>query len=261
MSEQAVKDNQDLTPEQVAVPDKFKTADGSVNTEALLKSYTDLEKDRSRVVTEISNLKKDLEATKASSEMAETLKAIAANTAPKAEKTPSYDEYIQTLAEKTASEMGLEVDDPAVKLAVRLNSESVKAWSSWAKEDIETLKSEYEKKIEELKGFVVSDKSERVKSSSEYLANKADIDEMVQAGFEESKAIQFVLSKSATRSDMSTPPPSTPNGRVTGAKVENTYWSSPEEREVFVQRFGEEETIKTEKVGMARLNRTMQEVA
>ena len=39
MSEET-QDNLDA-PEAVEVPDKFKSSDGSVNTDALLKSYTD----------------------------------------------------------------------------------------------------------------------------------------------------------------------------------------------------------------------------
>jgi len=253
MSEEK-QDNQ-KAPEEIAVPDKFRTADGSVNTDALLKSYTDLEKNRSQVVTEIDHLKKELEATKANASIAEGIKKIVENTSPKEAPAQSYDEYISDLTAKAAEELGLEPDDPAVKLTVKVASEQAKALSTWNKDDIKQVEERYEARLAELKTLIDSDKSERVKTSAEYLANKAQIEELVGAGMAEDNAIKFVLSKAATTSDISTPPPGTPMGRIAGAKAPSEYWASGEERELFVRKYGEEATLKAEQAGLQRIAR------
>ena len=188
------------------------------------------------------------------------LEKLVENTSPKEDAPPSYDEYISDLTTKTAEELGLEPDDPAVKLTVRVASEQAKALSSWNRDDLEAQKKELQAQIEELKGGFVNDRAERVKSSDAYIANKEQIDEMVSAGIDEGKAIQFVLSKAATTSDTSAPPPSTPDGRVTGAKVQNTYWSNQEERQRFVQQYGEEATAEAEATGTARMKRSQEVV-
>ena len=251
MSEE-IQDNQ-TAPEPVEVPDKFKNEDGTVNTDALVKSYTDLEKDRSRVVTEVDQLKKQVEASQSSKEMTETLKVIAENTAKKEEPAQTYADYISGVAVSAAEELGLEPDDPAVKLMIKLQTEQANAMTSWTQEDIDKMKEQHRQEIEALKADLSTDKAERVKSTPEYKANKAQIDELVEAGFDESKAIKFVLDKAASTSDVSAPPPGMPANRVSGAKDESSYWSSPEERQRFVDRYGEEETRKLEISGEARI--------
>jgi len=259
MSEE-IQDNQEA-PEAAEVPDKFKNEDGTVNTDAMIKSYTDLEKDRSRAVTEIDGLKKQAEASKSSEVMTETLKVIAENTKPEEEATQSYDEYLTSKAKEYAKEMDLDEDDPAVKYAVKLNAESAKSYSAWMKQDADKMQSEFRKEIDELKASISNDKSAQVKQSADYLAHKAEIEEMVGAGIDEGKAINFVLSKAKDASDISDPPLATVNGRTTSAKATDEYWSSAEERERFVAENGEEETLKLEKAGKARISRTAVEVA
>ena len=259
MSEE-IQDNQEA-PEAVEVPEKFKNEDGSVNTDAMIKSYTDLEKDRSRVVTEIDSLKKQVEDSKSSEVMTETLKVIAENTKKEEEAELSYDEYLSSKAKEYAKEMDLDEDDPAVKYAVKLNAESAKSYSAWMKQDADKMQSDFRKEIDELKASIINEKATQVKQSADYLAHKAEIEEMVEAGIEEGKAINFVLSKAKSASDVSDPPLATVSGRVTGAKVVDAYWTSPEERAEFAAMNGEEETLKLEKAGKARLERTASEVA
>jgi len=251
MSEET-QDNQEA-PEEVAVPDKFKNADGSVNNEALIKSYTDLEKDRSRVVSEIDTLKKELDSVKSTEKLAEGIEKIVANTTPKEEEPPSYEEYMKTLASDMAKELGLEEDDPSVVLAARLASESAKASSTWIKDTEGTLKEQLEGKIAELNNMLNEDKSQRIKSTPEYRENKAQIDELVEAGMDEGNAIKFVLSKVENTSDVSSPPPSTPSGRVTAPPAVSDYWDSPEEREQMVARKGEDAVIAMEATYARRL--------
>jgi len=188
MSEE-VQDNQEA-PESVEVPDKFKNEDGTVNTDAMIKSYTDLEKDRSRVVTEIDSLRKQVEDSK-SSEMTETLKVIAENTKKEEEAELSYDEYLSSKAKEYAKEMDLDEDDPAVKYAVKLNAESAKSYSAWMKQDADKMQSEFRKEIDELKASIVNDKSAQVKQSADYLAHKAEIEEMVEAGIRRRESHQL----------------------------------------------------------------------
>jgi len=247
-----VQDNQEA-PVQAEVPEKFQNDDGTVNQDALIKSYTDLEKNRSQVVTEVDQLKKELDAVKEQSKMAETLETIANNTAPVEKEEQSYEDYLKLQAE----EMGLEADDPAVKL----NSLSAKAYDSWLKQTEKALEEKYDKKLDAIRAEFQEDKASRVKSSAAYTANKAEIDEMVEAGFDEGKAIQFVLNKAAQTSDTSEAPASMPSGRVTATPTESEYWSSPEERAQFVVMHGEEATKEVEAVGLARLKRTAGEVA
>ena len=63
----------------------------------------------------------------------------------------------------------------------------------------------------------------------------------------------YILSKHKNDSDISTPPPGTPMGRVASSASVDDYWSSPEERVAFVSKYGEEETVKMETAGKARL--------
>lgn len=252
MSEEK-QDNPEAPEETVAIPDKFKNADGTPNVDAMAASYAELEKDRSRRVSEIDALKKAQEQAAETAKISEALEAIKTNTTPKEEEKPSYDQYISDLTAQTAEELGLEPDDPTVKLTVRVASEQAKALNSWNQADNEAMKAEHARQIEELKNMITTDQSSRVKSSPEYLANKAEIDEMVSAGFDESKATAFVLNKAANTSDVSTPPPSLSGGAVPGAKVEDDYWNSAEEREQMVQMKGEEAVIKMETAGRARL--------
>ena len=255
-----IQDNQE-TPEEVVIPEKFKNSDGSVNKEALLKSYTDLEKDRSRVVSERDTLRKDLEAQKLNETLAAGIEKIVANTTPKQEVAPSYEEHMSKLAIGYAEEMGLEPDDPGVKLAVKLNSETAKSASSWIRDEVQALKDEHKRELDEMRGFINNDKSDRIKSTPEYIAHKAEIDELVQeTGADEGKIIQFVLKKAANTSDTSAPPPSMPNSRITAEVAVSEYWNSQEERQQSVQYRGEEATAKMEAAGLARIKRTAEEM-
>ena len=250
MSEE-VQDNQE-TPEEVAVPAKFKNADGSVNTEAMAASYIELEKDRSRRVSELDALKKAQEQATETAKISEALEAIKMNTTPKEKEEESFDDYMAQRAAQYAEENGVEVDDPSVKIAMRLVSDSVKALESWNKDDRTALEEKHRQEMDELRCLITSDKSERVKSSPEYVANKAQISELVEAGMDEGKAIQYVLTKVANTSDTSTPPPSTPSGRVTAEAVVSDYWSSSEEREKMVQVKGEDRVKAMEAAYLAR---------
>ena len=251
MSEE-IQDNQE-TPEATAVPDKFKNADGSVNTEAMTASYVELEKDRSKRVSELDALKKANEQAEENTKISDALEAIKANTTPAEKAEPSFDDYMAGKALELAEEMGLEPDDPAVKIAVKLNSEAAKATSSWMKDSEKALKEQYDSKFEALETRFTTDKSDRVKSTPEYVANKAEIDGLTGAGMDEGKAIQYVLTKSANTSDTSTPPPSTVNGRVTAEAVVNAYWKDAEQREESVRARGEERTAAMEATGLARM--------
>jgi len=244
----------DKTPETtVEIPEKFKNADGTTNTDAMAASYAELEKDRSRRVSEIDALKKASEQAAETAKISDALEAIKTNTTPKEEEKPSYDQYISDLTAKTAEELGLDADDPTVKLTVRVASEQAKALNSWNQADNEAMKAEHAKQINELRSMITTDQDSRVKSSSEYVANKAEIDEMVGAGIDENKAIAFVLKKAANTSDVSDPPPSMPSGRVAGGQVEDDYWKNEEEREQFVKVKGEPAVIAMETAGRARL--------
>jgi hypothetical protein len=244
MSEEK-QDNQ-TTPEPIAVPDKFKNADGSINTDAMAASYVELEKDRSRRVSEIDALKKAQEQAAETLKISEALEAIKANTTPEKEQEKSFDDYMAEKAAIYAEENGVEVDDPSVKIAMRLVSDSVKALESWNKDDRTALEEKHQRELDEIRGLITTDKSERVKSTPEYVANKEQIDELVGAGMDEGKAIQYVLNKVANTSDTSMPPPSTPSGRVTEAPATSDYWANAEEREMFVRAKGEDAVIKME---------------
>jgi len=114
--------------------------------------------------------------------------------------------------------------------------------------------------LAEIKNLIEADKASRVKESADYKAHAEEIKEMVDAGIEEGKAINFVLAKAASTSDKSALPASMPDGRVTTTKTESSYWASAEERAQFVATYGEEETKKLETAGEARLKRTSEEV-
>lgn len=247
------QDNQRAPERSVEIPEKFKNADGTPNVEAMAASYVELEKDRSKRVSELDALKKAQEQAIETAKISEALEAIKENTTPKEEAKPSYDQYIADLTAQTAEELGLDTDDPAVKLTVRVASEQAKALNSWTQADYEALKAEHARQIEELRGLIVTDQASRVKSSPEYIANKEEIERMVAVGIEEDKAIKYVLDKVANTSDVSTPLPAMSGGAVPATRVDDDYWNSPEEREQMVQLKGEDAVIKMETIGRARL--------
>jgi len=258
--ENANQDNLDTETSvaDVEIPEQFKNSDGSTNVDALAKSYADAQKGMNGAFAERDNYKKELDAQKVTATLAEGIEKIVANTTPAEKVEPSFDEYMAGKASELAEEMGLEPDDPAVKMAVKLNSEAAKATSSWMKDSEKALKEQYDSKFEALETRFTADKSDRVKSTPEYVANKAEIDGLTGAGMDEGKAIQYVLTKSANTSDTSTPPPSTVNGRVTAEAVTNDYWTTPADREEMV-RFkgggaeGEARVLAMEATGAKRM--------
>ena len=237
----------------VEIPEQFKNSDGSTNVDALAKSYADSLKGMNSAFAERDNYKKELEAKNETATLAQGIEKLIENTTPEVKPEPSFDDYMAGKAAQYAEENGVEPDDPSVKIAMRLVSDSVKAMESWNKDDRTALQKKHEAEIEELKGLITTDKSDRVKSSPEYVANKAEIDGMVEAGIDEGKAIAFVLKKSANTSDTSTPPPSTVNGRVTAEPVVNSYWASAEQREEMVRLKGEERVLAMEATGARRM--------
>jgi hypothetical protein len=241
---------------EVVIPDQFKNSDGSVNAEALAKSYADARKGMDAAFAERDNYKKELESQREMSKLSEGIDKLIENTTPKEEQEPSFDDFMAEKAKAYAEAAGVDVDDPSVTVAMKLVSDSVKAVNSWTQADKEAIEAKYEARIEELRGLITSDQSSRVKASPEYLANKAQIEEMVAEGFDEQKAIAYVLKKAANTSDVSTPVPSMSGGAVPPQRVEDDYWSSPEEREEMVRLKGEERVIAMETAGRARIQAT-----
>ncbi len=247
--------NTETPAEDVAieVPDKFKGEDGNVNQDALLKSYTELEKERSRSINEINALKEQAQMSEAMLKQSQALEKIVENTTQKEDPAPTYQEYLRQQAE----ELGIDEDDPSLKLVGNF----AQAQESWRQQDIERLTKERDAEIARVREEYASDKSAAVKSTPGYVQNEAEIKALTDNGMPEANAIQFVLDRVSKESDVSPIPTATPTGGVREAPVKSSYWSSAEEREESVRTRGPEVTARMEKEGERRMATAAREAA
>jgi len=247
--------NTETPAEDVAmeIPDKFKGEDGNVNTDALLKSYAEAEKDRSRLVNEKNALAEKAQMAEALVTQGKALEKIVENTTQKEDPTPTYEDYLKSQAE----ELGLDEDDPSLKLVGNF----ARAQEQWRQQDIERLTKERDAEIAKFREEYASDKSGAVRSTPEYMQNETQIKALTDNGMPEENAIKFVLDQVRKQSDVSEIPAATPVGGVREAPVKSAYWSSAEEREESVRTRGAEVTARMEKAGELRLAIAAKEAA
>jgi hypothetical protein len=237
----------------IAVPDKFKGEDGNVNQDALLKSYTELEKERSRTVNRINELEEKAQMSEALLKQGQALEKIVENTTQKEDAQPTYNDYLK----EKALELGLDEDDPSLKLLADFAAAS----ESWRQQDIEKLTKDRDADIAKFKEEYANDKRGAVRSTPEYVQNEAKIKALTDNGMPEENAIKFVLEQVRTQSDVSEIPASTPVGGVRETPVKSSYWSSAEEREESVRTRGPEVTARMEKEGERRMAIAAREAA
>ncbi len=237
----------------IEVPEKFKGEDGNVNQDALLKSYTELEKERSRLVNEKNELAEKSQMSEALLKQGQALEKIVENTTQKEDPAPTYQDYLKQQAE----ELGIDEDDPSLKLVGNF----AQAQEAWRQQDIERLTKERDAEIARVREEYANDKSASIKSSPAYVQNEAQIKELTDSGMPEANAIKFVLDKVSRESDVSPIPPTTPTGGVREAPVKSSYWSSAEEREESVRTRGPEVTARMEQEGERRMAIAAREAA
>jgi len=247
--------------ETIEIPEQFVKPDGSTDVEALAKSYADSRKGMNQAFAERDSLKQQLESQATNEKLVETLESVKKAVEPKEETPPSLEEYADSWAKNKAEEEGLEVDSPTIKLAKEAMIEAMRASNTWYKQDTQALKEEYDAKFDDMKTMLGQTETNRVKTSPEYIAHKAEIDELTEAFGDEQKAIAHVLKKYANTSDVGTPPPGTPDGQTHTAPAKSSYWADDAERQAFVRNHGEEKAVKMEQNYADRLLRTTGKVA
>jgi len=126
--------------DKVVIPDKFKLEDGSVNQEAILKSYLEIESLSGRQGSELDNLRKDNESLRDSKQTAELLAQVVENTAkPTEEGRPDLQAWVDSRAEDWSS-------DPKL-----MASELLTTLSGWQQEDQNSAKAYADSQLSEIK--------------------------------------------------------------------------------------------------------------
>ena len=203
--------------------DKYKTLDEAA------KGYKELEKKFTEVSTEKSRLAE-------MAQMNDALKALAGAVSKvneKSEEKPpvDFEPYLESLASKWT-------EDP--KAGLKEISGMVNSWI--ADEGVKSKKYADEK-LTGLTNEINSLKENIIKSSSDYSENKDDVEALIKEGLSLSKALGVVKSLKSKYVPERITPPGIIGGvnASAGTKAKgNEYFSSPDERQTFIDRFGED---------------------
>jgi DNA mismatch repair ATPase MutS len=203
--------------------DKFKNLDEAA------KGHKELERKLTEVATENAKLREQ-------SQLNEALKAMAEAVSKSKEKTeapaPDFQAYLESLSDKWTT-------DPKEGL-----KELSGAVNSWISDEGTKAKKYADEKLTSLEKEILSLRENIIKSSADYTSNKDDIESLVKKGMKLSDAMEIVKDfKARYVPESRIEPPSRINGvnASAGTKVKgNEYFSSPQERQEYVDRYGEE---------------------
>lgn len=208
----------------VEVPERFQKEDGELDGERILKSYSEIEKQNSRLGNKNSELQKQVDQSEVNAKVLEALERIGQKGDSGSEQE-SAETYIARRVESG------DWEDPAVMMADMANMNS--AW-------IEQATGETKKALEKLSADNAELKTLLDKKTNpDYIKHKDRIAKLKEFSpdMSDEAALKIALDEASQSSETDPPPAAILNGRTTETgTVKSGYWKDEEKAEFIADK-------------------------